>query len=388
MNCLGGLPHGEYLARLQSLRGLLAARDIGAILLLGRRNWFGDHSIRYLVGYQAHDDLAILLILKDGGVRLYVESDETPEPLLPADIVSVHATHDLVATVLDAIGRTDAHAIGVAGAECMGFSAVDLLPGRLLRGLRAQSPSLELVDLGDDLLRMRMVRSPTELAHLRESALIAERGAEAFFATVGIGVSERDVWSEVWHAMQVAGAEDVHISMCRGPGSFWPHPPSDAKFEAGDIVSIEISPRYNGYFSQSNRMCFLGESNREWSDLEFLAMESLRVAVGAIRPGVKASDVVGQVSAFVAKSPLATMDVGGVHRVGHGCGLAIDEGPFLTSASGTILQPDMTLAVHPIIYLPYRHSLLMLGDYVRVTEDGAEVVTRAQESIPVIGART
>jgi len=44
----------------------------------------------------------------------------------------------------------------------------------------------------------------------------------------------------------------------------------------------------------------------------------------------------------------------------------------------------MTMACHPIIYLPYRHSLLMLGDNIRVTESGAEVLTQPQSVIPVV----
>ena len=103
-----------------------------------------------------------------------------------------------------------------------------------------------------------------------------------------------------------------------------------------------------------------------------------------MRPGVAARDVVKQVSAFVGKTHTATMDVGGVHRIGHGCGISIDEAPFLTSSSTEELQPNMTMALHPIMYLPYRHSILMLGDYVRVTDRGAEVMSTPQGEIPVV----
>jgi Xaa-Pro dipeptidase len=184
--------------------------------------------------------------------------------------------------------------------------------------------------------------------------------------------------------MQNAGADDVHMSLCCGPRSFWPHPPSDAVFASGDIVSVELSPRVAGYFSQSNRMCFVGADNREWRELSRLAVEALEIAVAAIRPGVMARDVVANVSAFVGRTQLATMDIGGVHRIGHGCGLCVDEGPFLSSSSANELQTNMTMALHPIMYLPYRHSMLMLGDYIRVSGHGAEIMTTPQTEIPVV----
>jgi Xaa-Pro aminopeptidase len=82
---------------------------------------------------------------------------------------------------------------------------------------------------------------------------------------------------------------------------------------------------------------------------------------------------------------LATMDVGGVHRIGHGVGTSLDEDPFLTSSSNALLVANSTMAMHPIIYLPYRHSLLMLGDYVRICQHGdPEILTTPQSLIPVV----
>jgi Xaa-Pro aminopeptidase len=264
----------------------------------------------------------------------------------------------------------------------MGFSALDTLPVSVTEFFGVSG--IEVADIGAAMNGLRAIRSEEELAILRESSRIADIGGRAFLDVVRAGVSEREAWSEAWYAMQRAGAEDVHMTLCCGPRSFWPHPPSDAVFKSGDVVSVELSPRVSGYFSQANRMCFIGEPSREWQELSDLAIEALDVARNAVRPGLEVRQVVERVSKFISRNPLGTMDVGGVHRLGHGCGLAIDEGPFLTSASTEILQPNMTMALHPIVYLPYRHSLLMLGDYVRVTDNVAEALTTAQREIPVL----
>jgi Xaa-Pro dipeptidase len=361
-------------------------QNIDAVLVLAERNWYRDHAIRYLTGYDCPLSPTFLLLTLQGDPTIVVSArDEATRVSERFGIPHVEHAREPLDAVIDWLTKQGTlRRLGICGGECMGFSALDVLPSTLDVALHKHFPDLQLIDVGETLLSMRSVRSEREIAVLREAAKLSDIGADAFFATMRAGLSERDLWSEIWYAMQRAGADDVHMSLCCGPRSFWPHPPSDAVFAPGDIVSVELSPRVEGYFSQSNRMCFVGTDNREWRELSDLAVEARAVALSAMRSGVMARGVVAQVSAFVGKTQLATMDVGGVHRIGHGCGLCVDEGPFLSSSSASELVTDMTMALHPIMYLPYRHSMLMLGDYVRITAAGAEVMTTPQSHIPVV----
>lgn len=379
-------PPEEYAERLRRAKQAFAQHNVDAILILAGRNWYRDHAIRYLTGYDCGESPTLLFLPMQGSSTLIVGTRDDAERAADLAFVSqIRSADDAVAVVLGLLGtQTKRGRLGVAGGECMGFTALDVFPRHLGEALREHCPLLDLVDVGGTLLTIRAVRSEREIAVLREAARVSDIGAKAFFATMRAGISERDLWSEIWYAMQSAGADDVHMSLCCGPRSFWPHPPSDAVFAPGDIVSVELSPRVAGYFSQCNRMCFVGVDNREWRELSRLAVKALEIGVAAMRPGVIAREVVADVSAFVESSQLATMDVGGVHRIGHGCGLCVDEGPFLTSSSMNELQINMTMALHPIMYLPYRHSMLMLGDYIRISDHGAEVMTRPQTEIPVV----
>lgn len=382
-------PDHEYEERSAQLRRALEPHRVSAVLIMGMRNWYRDHAIRYLTGYDSPVSPSFLLLsLGDmqASTLLIGDADDLERARAVSWVEDVRAE----ANSPEAVGAwLKKHAsgckrLGIAGGECMGFAALDVLPRDVRAAIATALPAAELVDVGGALQQTRTIRSAAELQVLREAARIADVGAQVFLATARAGVSERDLWSEIWYAMQIAGAEDLHMSMCRGPGSFWPHPPSDAVLSVGDILSVELSPRVSGYFAQANRMCFVGVNRREAQELSRLACESLNLAKSLMKPGTKAKDVVAGVSALVSRSPLATMDVGGVHRIGHGCGLAVDEGPFLTSSSSSELRPNMTMALHPMIYLPYRHSLLMVGDYVRITEDGVETLTEPQSAVPVV----
>jgi Xaa-Pro aminopeptidase len=379
-------PREEFAERLRRSREAFVGLDVDAVVVLAARNWYRDHAVRYLTGYDCPTSPTVLLVPMQGDPILVVQSrDEAERAAEFPTVQKVRLAEDAFVAVVDWLSaHVGLKRLGLGGGECMGFSALDVLPRQLNALLRERCPGVEIVDVGGVLAKIRSIRSDREIAALREAARLADVGADAFLATMRAGISERDVWSEIWYAMQCAGAADVHMSMCCGPRSFWPHPPSDAVFAPGDVVSVELSPRIGGYFSQSNRMCFVGTEGREWRELSQLANEALALAVAAVRPGAAARDVVKEVSAFVGKTQTATMDVGGVHRIGHGCGISIDEAPFLTSSSTEELQPNMTMALHPIMYLPYRHSILMLGDYVRVTDRGAEVMSTPQGEIPVV----
>jgi Xaa-Pro dipeptidase len=360
--------------------------NIDAVLVIAERNWYRDHAIRYLTGYDCPVSPTYLLVTLQGDPTIVVSApDEAMRASERFGIQHVDCAREPKDAVVDWLAKQGKlRRLGICGGECMGFSAIDVLPKALDEELQKHFPYLQLVDVGGTLLSLRAVRTEREIAVLREAAKLSDIGADTFLATMRAGVSERELWSEIWYAMQREGADDVHMSLCCGPRSFWPHPPSDAVFATGDIVSVELSPRVEGYFSQSNRMCFVGADSREWRELSELAVGARKIALSAMRSGVMARDVVADVSAFVGKTQLATMDVGGVHRIGHGCGLCVDEGPFLSSASTSILATDMTMALHPIMYLPYRHSMLMLGDYIRITDGGAEVMTTPQTYIPVV----
>ncbi len=381
-------PLEEFRTRVRNVRAAMAAEGLDALLFVGARNWFRDHYIRYLANYDAPGPLSLMVLPLEGEPTLLIgEEWDLARARAVTWIDDVRADRDLAQAAVDVLRevlrstKLDTVKLGVAGGEGLGFSALEALPSHVFRGIAGAFPRTDLVEASASLESIRLIRSPREIEVLRQAARIGDAGAQAFYATAREGISERELWTEVWYAMQSAGAQDVHSSIARGPGSFWMHPPSGARLAKGDFISEEFSPRLHGYFSQSNRMCIVGGLTREWRELCRAALEARDTAIQAIKPGAVACEVVEKVAKVVAKSQVGTMDMGGVHRVGQGAGLCLDEAPYLTSASRTVLQEGMTMAVHPIIYVPYIHSLLMLGEYVLVTKDGCEVLTRPQTEI-------
>jgi Xaa-Pro aminopeptidase len=142
-------------------------------------------------------------------------------------------------------------------------------------------------------------------------------------------------------------------------------------FRAGDVLVTGATAPVWGYLSELERTMIIGEPTGQQRKL-FEHMVALQdVALGAIRPGAKCSDVDGAVRAYYEEHGLWEY---WKHHVGHCIGLRYHEGPFLDIGDDTEIKPGMVFTVEPGLYVDgvggFRHS-----DTVAVTEHGTELLT-------------
>jgi Xaa-Pro aminopeptidase len=142
-------------------------------------------------------------------------------------------------------------------------------------------------------------------------------------------------------------------------------------FRAGDVLVTGASAPVWGYLSELERTMVIGEPAAE-QRVMFDHMVALQdIALEAIRPGVKCSDVDRAVRAYYEEHGLWDY---WKHHVGHCIGLRYHEGPFLDIGDDTEIKAGMVFTVEPGLYADglggFRHS-----DTVAVTEDGIEFLT-------------
>lgn len=144
-------------------------------------------------------------------------------------------------------------------------------------------------------------------------------------------------------------------------------PKDDRILDEGDIVSVDVGVKRDGWCSDSAWTFAVGEIDGTTRDLLQVTEEALEAAVEAARVGNHVGDIGAAVVAHVGDRPM------GIIRdlVGHGIGREVHEEPQVPNVGrpgyGPLLREGMVLAIEP---------MLSAGtDRIRTLDDGWTVVT-------------
>ena len=144
-------------------------------------------------------------------------------------------------------------------------------------------------------------------------------------------------------------------------------PREDRILSEGDIVSVDVGVKLDGWYSDSARTFPVGELDAETRSLLTVTEAALEHAVEAARVDGHVGDIGAAVVACVGERPM------GIIRdlVGHGIGKELHEEPQVPNLGragyGPILREGMVVAIEPMISLG--------TDQIRTLEDGWTVVT-------------
>jgi Xaa-Pro aminopeptidase len=136
-----------------------------------------------------------------------------------------------------------------------------------------------------------------------------------------------------------------------------------------------MGAKVRGYHSDLTRTVCLGEPrdpSRFW-EIYNLVLKAQEAAEAGLRPGMTAREADALARDVIVEGGYGE-NFG--HGLGHGVGLAIHETPLLSPRSTAVIQPGMVITVEPGIYLPGWGGV-RIEDIVLITENGAEVLTRA-----------
>lgn len=120
--------------------------------------------------------------------------------------------------------------------------------------------------------------------------------------------------------------------------------------KTGDIINIDITTILNGYFGDISASYPVGKISPFAQKLIDKTRESLMLAIGSLKPGLRLNDCVGKkIEKFLLPFGFAPVrDLGG-----HGVGLKFHEDPFVyhfqTNQSDVRLKPGMIFTIEPMV---------------------------------------
>ena len=255
--------------------------------------------------------------------------------------------------------------------------------------LQAALPGTTLIDVGEACMRLRMVKSAEEIAHIKEGARIADVGGAACVEAIAVGAAEHDVAlastqamvREIARSFPHAELMDTWTWFQSGINTDGAHNPvTSRRIEPGDILSLNCFPMIAGYYTALERTLFAESCSdahlRLWEINCRVHDEGKRL----IRPGTRCSDIARQLNEIFAEHDLLQYRTFGY---GHSFGVLChyygrEAGLELREDIDTLLEPGMVVSMEPMIMIPegepgaggYReHDILV------VTEDGNENIT-------------
>ena len=335
-------------------------------------------SIAYLTGFEAnpHERLMALAVRGDGATLIVPALEEQKAGSLAshADVVAWRDGEDAYELVSRALaGLTE---VGVEK-EHLTLHAAEVITSR--------TGVSELVDVGPQIRRLRLIKNEDEIEKLQRAADITDEAYETVVSQMRAGQSEIDVALLIASAIgNLGGTLSFSTLIQSGPNSSLPHlEPSSRRLTAGDFALLDFGAAFGGYRADTTRMLVVGEPTPRHREIHELVLAGHDAAIAAVRAGVTTGDV--------DAAARGVIEAGGYgkeffHRVGHGLGLEAHEDPSLDPGSDTVLESGMVFTIEPGIYIAGWGGVRIEDDVV-VQEGGCRVLTRADRSLRVIPSK-
>lgn len=265
---------------------------------------------------------------------------------------------------------------------------------------------LTLIDPGVLLGELRLVKSPPEVALMREAAGVTVAAFREAARRVHPGAGEWEVEAALDGGFRRRGADGPAFAtiVASGPNATVLHyMQNDRPMQSGELVLLDAGARYQGYCADITRtLPVSGTFKPEQRALYEVVLAAHDAGIAAARPGAPVSAVhtaalhtllqglvdlrllEGTVEALAAdESSYRTFYP---HRTSHWLGLDVhDAGNYVVAGAPLTLEPGMVLTVEPGLYIApaadapagLRGTGIRIEDDVLVTEAGPEVLTEA-----------
>ena len=247
-----------------------------------------------------------------------------------------------------------------------------------------------------------MIKTPEQIEGIRAAGVVNNAVLDAACSAVHAGMSTEEINTIVHNkTLELGGIpaplnfEGFPKSVCTSVNDVVCHgiPNEHQILKDGDIINIDCTTIYNGYYADASRMVIVGLASEEARKLVKVTQESVDLAVSKLKPYARLRDIGFYIENYCKKNGFSV-----VHEIGgHGVGLDFHEDPFVyhygKKGTGIVLFPGMVFTIEPMVNQFKRHvcidgednwtiytvdgGLSAQVEYtIAITEDGVEILSR------------
>lgn len=234
--------------------------------------------------------------------------------------------------------------------------------------------------------RLRAVKAPGEIAHLRHAALYARAGMLALFTAAEAGMDATQL-AALWREAAFAEArrlghpppQSSWAYIAVGGDGFAPGGP----LQSGDLVKIDVGCVVAGYSSDGARTAVLGAPPAQATRLYDALRRAFDTGLALLRPGMPLAEIYRATAACMWDQGYQTYGRG---HFGHGVGASVwsEEWPFIADDADAVLEPGMVMAFETPWYVDGMGGLI-IEDQLLITSTGAEIMAPLPHDLVRLG---
>jgi methionyl aminopeptidase len=227
-----------------------------------------------------------------------------------------------------------------------------------------------------------VIKSPQEIAALREAGRINARALDAVRQLIRPGVTTAELDAAAEEVIRKHGASPTFKGY---PGPY-PYPasicvsineelvhgiPGKRKLQAGDIVSVDCGSTFEGFVGDSAITVGVGEISDQAQRLIGVTEQALYEGIRQMRAGNHVGDVSAAIQTFVEGTGFNVTR----EYTGHGVGRQMHEGPqvpnYGIAGRGQILRQGMTIALEPMVLVGTSQTRVLPDKWTVISADGS-----------------
>ena len=368
-------PEAEHQARLARARRALREAGFDGCVAVAPEHLY------YLAGYDAwvsvNSPQALVFTLDGDEPTLVLRDVDRPLALETSRVrdlrtYRLHA-EDPAARIAE-VAREKGLGAGRVAVELQSYALPHALGLSLTRALAPASVEDATGLLGE----LRVLKSPREMAYLREAARYAELGLQAARRALRPGLTEIALAGQVEAAMRAAGSDfwAIPTELASGPRTPGGHAtPRHRVIEPGDLVHLEFAGVARRYHAVAIHTLACGEPGPRAREVYGLTRDSLRAGIEAVRPGASAAAVE---EASLEPLRKAGLDPYAMMRFGYGIGIAYPpiwlETLQISRGVDRRLEPGMVFVLHACVELVEERIGVIQGGTYALTPSGLEML--------------
>lgn len=240
-----------------------------------------------------------------------------------------------------------------------------------------------------------MIKTPEQIEGIRQSSKINIAVLDLVAQKIHAGMTTEEIDKIVYDETTRLGGipaplnyEGFPKSVCTSINDQVCHgiPSDKVVLKDGDIINVDVSTIYNGYYSDSSRMFCIGKVSPEKEKLVKVTKECIEIGISKVVPWTPIGNMGSAVHQHAVENGYSVVrEIGG-----HGVGLEFHEDPWVSYVSeentGVLMVPGMMFTIEPMVNMGSDEIYTdEIDDWTVRTDDG---LPSAQWEVTVLVTET